>query len=98
LFWVLGIDMAHMGRRYGDEFLAAADQGEMQEVAARDQKRIDSMNVSDSRGFWEQVQDKQDDLKWCGSSPIYTFLKTVPGARGKLEHYQQWNIDPQSVV
>ena len=30
LFWVLGIDMAHMGRRYGDRFTARADEGAMQ--------------------------------------------------------------------
>src|SRR6202140_3363742 len=33
LFWVLGIDMAHMGRRYGDRFAAHADRGEMERVA-----------------------------------------------------------------
>ena len=50
-------------------------------------------------GFWDLVQaNREDDLKWCGSSPIYTFLKTVPQARGKLKRYQQWNIDEQSVV
>lgn len=98
LFWVLGIDMAHMGRRYGDDFHATADQGEMEDVTARDRKRIDRMTAADARGFWELVQENRDDLKWCGSSPIYTFLKAVPGTQGKLEHYQQWNIDPQSVV
>ena len=36
LFWVLGIDMAHMGRRYGDDFVARADLGEMSAVAERD--------------------------------------------------------------
>ena len=28
LFWVLGIDMAHMGRRYGDDFAAKCEIGE----------------------------------------------------------------------
>jgi len=44
------------------------------------------------------VQEKRDDLKWCGSAPLYTFLKALPGARGELLRYEQWNIDPQSVV
>ena len=98
LFWVLGIDMAHMGRRYQDEFVARADTGEMRIVAERDRKRIDRVNASDSRGFWDLVQENHDDLKWCGSSPLYTFLKAVPNATGKLRRYQQWNIDEQSVV
>jgi AmmeMemoRadiSam system protein B len=98
LVWVLGIDMAHMGRRYGDSMTALANQGEMTEVAERDRLRIDRMNQSDAQGFWELVQENHDDLKWCGSAPIYTFLKAVPRARGQLHRYQQWNIDEQSVV
>jgi MEMO1 family protein len=98
LLWVLGVDMAHMGRRYGDELTAIAGRDEMEEVSHRDQIRIGRMANGDSRGFWELVQENHDDLKWCGSAPIYTFLKAVPQARGELLHYQQWNIDPQSVV
>jgi AmmeMemoRadiSam system protein B len=98
LFWVLGIDMAHMGARYGDQFTAVAGQGRMAEVAERDSRRIDRINAGDAHGFWDLVQQNRDDLKWCGSSPLYTFLKAAPGARGELLRYEQWNIDPRSVV
>jgi AmmeMemoRadiSam system protein B len=98
LLWVLGVDMAHIGRRYGDQLEARAGEGEMQEVERRDRDRVRAIEASDARGFWDRVQQNRDDLKWCGSSPIYTFLKAVPGARGGLRHYQQWNIDEQSVV
>ncbi len=98
LFWVLGIDMAHIGRRYGDAFTARADQGVMQEVAARDRGRIERVAAGDAEGFWNLVQEKRDDLKWCGSSPLYTFLRAVPQARGNLLRYEHWNIDSQSVV
>jgi AmmeMemoRadiSam system protein B len=98
LFWVLGVDMAHMGRRYGDKFTATANLDEMNEVAFRDRARIERINAGDARGFWDLVQENQEDLKWCGSSPIYTFLRAVPQARGRLERYEQWNIDDKSVV
>ena len=98
LFWILGIDMAHMGARYQDEFAAYADRGAMAEVAERDRQRIARVVESDSDGFWNLVQENHDDLKWCGSAPLYTFLKTLPGARGELLRYEQWNIDPRSVV
>ena len=98
LCWVLGIDMAHMGRRYGDEFSAEADEREMVDIAGRDHMRIESINAGKADDFWAQVQENQDDLKWCGSSPLYTFLRAVPEARGRLLRYQQWNIDEQSVV
>jgi len=98
LFWVLGIDMAHIGERYGDSFPAHADRDEMAVVRERDQARIDRVNAADARGFWDLVKEHQDDLKWCGSSPLYTFLKAVPQARGTLHRYEQWNIDERSVV
>jgi len=98
LCWVLGVDMAHMGRRYGDPIQAEAQRGEMLEVAERDKARIERLEQGDAEGFWELVQPNHDDLKWCGSAPFYTFLKAAPGARGRLRLYEQWNIDPQSVV
>jgi MEMO1 family protein len=98
LLWVLGIDMAHMGRRYGDGFEARANENEMLAVGARDRQRMERVADGDASGFWELVQETHDDLKWCGSSPVYTFLKVMPGARGSIEKYEQWNIDPQSVV
>lgn len=98
LLWVLGVDMAHMGQRYGDRITAIAGRDEMAEVEQRDRVRIQHMEAGDARGFWDLVQQKQDDLKWCGSAPIYTFLKAVPQARGELLGYKQWNIDEASVV
>ena len=67
LFWVLGVDMAHMGMRFGDKFAARANRDEMNVVKERDNLRIDRMNASDARGFWDLVKENQDDLKWCGS-------------------------------
>lgn len=96
--WVLGVDMAHMGARYGDRFSALAHSGEMAGVAERDRGRISAINNGDSRLFWEQVQENRDDLKWCGSAPLYTFLKVQPNVHGELLRYQQWNIDERSVV
>jgi MEMO1 family protein len=99
LFWVLGVDMAHMGLRYGDEFRAHAGQDEMTVVSKRDKLRIERVMASDAQGFWDLVKEnRHDDLKWCGSSPIYAFMKAVPEARGTLLRYEQWNIDENSVV
>jgi AmmeMemoRadiSam system protein B len=98
LFWVLGVDMAHMGERYGDRFVAHADRDEMTDVRDRDALRIERISSGDAHGFWDLVKENHDDLKWCGSSPIYTFMKAVPQARGSLHRYEQWNIDEHSVV
>ena len=98
LFWVLGIDLAHMGRRYGDPLRATANQGEMLAIERRDRTRLQQVTGGDIRSYWSMVQEGHDDLKWCGSAPLYTFLKALPEARGELLDYNQWQIDPHSVV
>ncbi len=98
LFWVLGIDMAHIGKRYGDPLRATANLGEMLAIEQRDRARIDRINAGDLKGYWSMVQEGHDDLKWCGSAPLYTFLKVMPTVKGELLHYHHWQIDPASVV
>jgi MEMO1 family protein len=98
VFWLLGVDMAHMGRRYGDPLRAKANLGEMVPIEQRDRQRIEKILTGDLRAYWSLVQEGHDDLKWCGASPIYTFMKVMPDARGELLDYHQWQIDPESVV
>jgi AmmeMemoRadiSam system protein B len=102
LFWVLGVDMSHIGARYGDDITAKAGEGRMREVTTLDQQRMERVCAGDSEGFVRLVQARQDELKWCGYSPFYTFLRSMEQARstvqGRVLHYDQWNIDAQSVV
>jgi AmmeMemoRadiSam system protein B len=98
LFWILGVDMAHMGRRYNDPLRATANIGEMTAIELRDRARVAQLSAGDRRAYWSLVQEGNDDLKWCGSAPFYTFLKAMPGLRGELLDYYQWQIDPHSVV
>ena len=102
LFWVLGVDMAHIGQRYGDGIAVQAGDGRMTEVSTLDRARIDHVCAGDTEGFVRLVQTNQDQLKWCGYSPFYTFLRAMghvrPQVRGRMLRYDQWNIDAQSVV
>jgi MEMO1 family protein len=99
LLFVLGIDMAHIGRRYGDALRAKADRGPMREVMVRDLARIERALAGDAAAFWRLVRGEEgDDLSWCGAAPLYTFLRTAGAVEGRLLHYEQWNIDEDSVV
>ncbi|MFN0102275.1 MAG: AmmeMemoRadiSam system protein B [Bryobacteraceae bacterium] len=98
LVWILGVDMAHVGKRYDDDAPATAHAGAMLEVEQRDRRRIHSLSTGDTGVFWAQIQEGGDPLKWCGSAPFYTFLRAMPAARGELLDYEHWQIDPQSVV
>lgn len=101
LFWVLGVDLAHVGVRYGDNLVARADQDEMLEVKEEDQGRLNRVCAGDCDEFFEMVKPEQDRLKWCGFSPLYTFMssmRNVQNIRGDVLRYDQWNIDEKSVV
>ena len=98
LLWVLGVDMAHVGRRYGDAVAARAHRGTLVEVEERDRRRIAALVEGDADAFWSQVREGEDELRWCGASALYTFVRAVRPRRGVLLRYEQWNIDPASVV
>jgi MEMO1 family protein len=98
LVWVAGVDMAHIGRRYGDRFAARANEAAMCEVAALDRDRCARLTAGDGAAFWSLLQRDGDPLRWCGASPLYTLMAAVQPSRGALLHYEQWNIDAQSVV
>jgi AmmeMemoRadiSam system protein B len=101
LFWILGIDLAHIGKRYGDPFPAHVHEGPMVAVEAQDRRRLERVCEADLAGLKALVQPEMDHLKWCGFSPLYTFLASlgrVQDIRGRVLKYQQWSIDPESVV
>jgi AmmeMemoRadiSam system protein B len=98
LLWVLGVDLAHVGRRYGDGVAVVAGRGALRDVEERDRGRLAAVVAGDADGFWRQVQEDGDDLRWCGASALYTFLRAAGSPRGTLLRYEQWNIDPESVV
>jgi hypothetical protein len=98
LLWVLGVDMAHVGRRYGDGRSARVGDAAMAGVEAQDRRRIDRVLAGAAGDFWALVQEKRDELRWCGASPLYAFLHAVGPRAGELLRYEQWNIDETSVV
>ncbi|HUG54829.1 MAG TPA: AmmeMemoRadiSam system protein B [Vicinamibacteria bacterium] len=98
LLWVAGVDMAHVGRRYGDRFAARAEAGRLLEVGQQDRARLGRLAEGDAAGFWALVREGSDPLRWCGSSPLYTLVRAVRPRAGAVLHYEQWNIDPESVV
>src|SRR5260370_18377272 len=54
LLWVLGVDMAHMGQRYGDACQARADRDDMEEVALPHPARNERKWRGDARRSWER--------------------------------------------
>lgn len=95
LGWVLSIDMAHMGPRYGDEVEFA--EGDAR-IEAQDQLRVTALEAGDIGAFWKDVRVENDPWKWCGSAPLYALYKALPGVKAEMLRYGHWNIDEASVV
>ena len=95
LGWVLSIDMAHMGPRYGDEMEYQEGNAGIEEL---DQLRVSALAEGDIAKFWANVRTNDDPWKWCGSAPLYTFFRALPGVKAEMLRYGHWNIDEASVV
>ena len=67
------------------------------EVERADRSMLESVTGADPTGFYASVAADGDARRICGLSPIYTFLRALPGVPGRLVRYSQWP-DPQGAV
>jgi len=92
---IAGVDLAHVGPRFGDPERNTSRSLALVERA--DRGMLDSVVAGDARGFFASVAFDRDARRICGLSPIYTLLRLVPEARGRLLRYAQWP-DPEGAV
>jgi AmmeMemoRadiSam system protein B len=82
LLILAGVDFAHVGRKFGDNF--SADEKIAEWVKAEDLALIENIRRGDPEGFFADVARDRDDRKICGLSPIYTQLELLRGRTGRL--------------
>ena len=92
---IAGVDLAHVGPRFGD---AQPNTGAVLErVAREDRAMLETVKAGDAAAFYGSVAADGDSRRICGLSPIYSFLRVLPGARGDILRYSQ-APDPQGAV
>ena len=92
---IAGVDLAHVGPRFGDQ--EPNTRASLEVVAAADLSMLGAVTAGDPAAFFASVAHDGDGRRICGLSPIYTFLRALPGAGGRLLRYSQWP-DPQGAV
>ena len=92
---IAGVDLAHVGPRFGDAQLNTA--AFLERVEAEDRRMLAAVTASEPAAFFASVAADGDSRRICGLSPIYAFLRALPGSRGALLRYTQWP-DPQGAV
>lgn len=86
-----GVDLSHVGPRFGDPDPVGP------QLAARarafDLDALGSVISGDAEGFWRTVMAGGNRYHVCGVNAIYTTLRVLAPVRGRLLHYDQ-GVDP----
>lgn len=85
--FVAGVDLAHVGKQFGDQ--ETVDESFLAWVEAEDQKLVERLAALDAPGFFHEIAKDQDKRKICGFSPLYSLIHLLDGARGNHLHYGQ---------
>src|ERR1700719_385800 len=88
-----GVDFAHVGKTFGDEF--AADRAVAERVQREDLGLIENIKRGDPDGFFADILKDRDARRICGLSPMYTQLELLRGRSARLLKYGI-AMEPQS--
>jgi AmmeMemoRadiSam system protein B len=82
-----GVDLSHVGPRFGD----AEPAGPTLAAAARtgDLTALARVTEGDAEGFWQAVMADGNQRRVCGLSAIYTVLRVLTPVRGRVLEYAQ---------
>ena len=85
--FVAGVDLAHVGRQFGDREPITDDF--LKWVESEDQELVNRLVALDAPGFFNAVAKDQDKRRICGFSPLYSLIHLLDGAQGEHLKYSQ---------
>jgi hypothetical protein len=85
--FVAGVDLAHVGKQFGDE--EPVTEEFLKWVEAEDRQLVERLTSLDAPGFFNEISKDEDKRKICGFSPLYSLIHLLDGARGNHLHYGQ---------
>ena len=85
--FVAGVDLAHVGRQFGDR--EPITENFLKWVEAEDGRLIERLAALDSSGFFNEVAKDGDRRKICGFSPLYSLIHLLDGNRATHLKYSQ---------
>jgi AmmeMemoRadiSam system protein B len=90
-FVVAGIDLSHVGPKFGDPEPARALEPAFR---AFDKELLDALTEGDSQKFFATGAKTGNRFRVCGFSALWTLLALVPGVRGTTLDYGVWHEEP----
>ena len=82
-----GVDLAHVGRQFGDHDPITAEF--LKWVESEDRELVSRLSELDAPGFFQNLAKDQDRRRICGFAPLYSLIHLLKGVRGKPLKYAQ---------
>jgi AmmeMemoRadiSam system protein B len=73
--FLAGVDMAHIGRSFGDQGSLSPEK--MREIAARDAQYLSAIERGDKRELFDHIAEDHDARRICGFPTMYTVLDVL---------------------
>lgn len=93
---IAGVDLAHVGPRFGDAQPASPQL--LGALERQDREMLACVLEGDAEGFHRNIQTDGDRRRVCGYPALYTLLSLAPALRGQLLTYEQSVEETGSVV
>jgi AmmeMemoRadiSam system protein B len=84
---IASVDLAHVGRQFGDDFDLGPELPAR--VEAEDRELLAFAERMDAPGFYAHNRAQQDRRHVCGIDAVTVMLASLPARRGHLLHYGQ---------
>ena len=85
--FVAGVDLAHVGRQFGDREPITEDF--LKWVEAEDHRLVERLAALDAPGFFHEIAKDQDKRRICGFSPLYSLIHLLKDSKGQHLKYSQ---------
>jgi AmmeMemoRadiSam system protein B len=85
---ISGVDLAHVGGRFGDEDMTLTPT-RRKIFEETDRSMLEIILKGSATKFFEFIVEEENKRRICGFPAIYTMLKFLPLKKGELLHYDQ---------
>lgn len=77
-----GVDLAHVGRKFGDDFVPTEQT--LKDIEAADRETLSYCCALDADGFWQDAMGDGNARKVCGLAPMYVASRVLRAGRGEI--------------
>jgi AmmeMemoRadiSam system protein B len=84
---IASADLAHIGRRFGDQ--RPLSPGYLAAVEEQDREMLDRAADMDAEGMYRSIQEDANARNVCGLAAMYTLLEVADASQGTVLKYEQ---------